>query len=242
MKPNLLSDSWTIAVKEWREWRGDRARLGWVALSALIIVWSVVAFQLLGRLDGGLLIVPIVSATLPLTLAGVMIIDAIAGERERQTLETLLASRLSNRVIVFGKIVAVTGAGWVLLLLGMAPALLQPIVAPAPGDSALQAASVAGALLTISALGVVLVVAAGALIALYTVSSRFALLLTIAFVGSVVLGAIGVAFWWAAQAELQGGSAMSLLTVLGGSLALLDAVLLGWLLLSAHRDRLLAIG
>src|SRR4051812_29233920 len=38
--------------------------------------------------------------------------DAIAGERERHTLETLLASRISDRAILLGKIIATTGYGW----------------------------------------------------------------------------------------------------------------------------------
>lgn len=39
-------------------------------------------------------------------LVGTTMVDAFAGERERHTLETLLASRLSDRAILFGKILA----------------------------------------------------------------------------------------------------------------------------------------
>ncbi len=50
--------------------------------------------------------------------------DAIAGERERHTLETLLASRISDRAILLGKVVVTTvyawGMGLVSLLLGLA--------------------------------------------------------------------------------------------------------------------------
>lgn len=38
--------------------------------------------------------------------------DTFAGERERHTLETLLASRLSDRAILFGKLAATISYGW----------------------------------------------------------------------------------------------------------------------------------
>ena len=43
--------------------------------------------------------------------------DSFAGERERHTLETLLASRLPDRAILFGKVLAAVGYGWVLVML-----------------------------------------------------------------------------------------------------------------------------
>jgi len=52
-----------------------------------------------------------------------VIADSFAGERERHTLETLLASRLSDRAILLGKAGAAmgygVGAAWIILLLGL---------------------------------------------------------------------------------------------------------------------------
>src|SRR5262249_31553150 len=48
-----------------------------------------------------------------------VIADAFAGERERHTLETLLASRLSDRSILFGKIAACIGYGWLISFLSI---------------------------------------------------------------------------------------------------------------------------
>jgi ABC-2 type transport system permease protein len=49
--------------------------------------------------------------------------DAIAGERERHTLETLLASRMPDHAILLGKVIATVGYAWGMavagLLLGM---------------------------------------------------------------------------------------------------------------------------
>ena len=64
--------------------------------------------------------------TIPLILVGTSIPDSFAGERERHTLPTLLASRLSDRAILFGKIITSVTFGWgitlVLLLIGLVTA------------------------------------------------------------------------------------------------------------------------
>ncbi len=171
-----------------------------------------------------------------------MITDSIAGERERQTLETLLASRLPDRAIVLGKIIAVTLFGWGLLLLGMIPGLLQQAWAQVGVFADGHPLAVVGWLVSVSAPSLVLVVLAGALISLYTPSARFAFLLSIAFAGAVALGATGLAVWWVAQGGGNPESLTTLLAVLALSVTLVDGCLLGWLLLSVHRDRLLAIG
>jgi ABC-2 type transport system permease protein len=44
---------------------------------------------------------------------------SVAGERERRTLETLLASRLDERAILFGKLLAARAYGWGLTLLSL---------------------------------------------------------------------------------------------------------------------------
>lgn len=46
-----------------------------------------------------------------------VIADSFAGERERHTLESLLATRLSDRAILFGKIAASIAYGWVISML-----------------------------------------------------------------------------------------------------------------------------
>jgi ABC-2 type transport system permease protein len=59
---------------------------------------------------GGLLIPTLVAAIVITTV----IADSFAGERERHTLETLLASRLSDHAILFGKIAAAIAYGWLI--------------------------------------------------------------------------------------------------------------------------------
>jgi len=61
--------------------------------------------------------VPAVFALMiPLFLVGPHVADSFAGEKERGTLETLLATRLPDRSIYLGKIFAVVGYAWVVTL------------------------------------------------------------------------------------------------------------------------------
>jgi ABC-2 type transport system permease protein len=55
----------------------------------------------------------------PFHLTTSYICDAVAGERERHTLETLLASRVSDRAILWGKITVSVAYAWGLALIGL---------------------------------------------------------------------------------------------------------------------------
>jgi ABC-2 type transport system permease protein len=61
----------------------------------------------------------IISFALPLLLVGTMVPDSFAGERERKTLETLLASRLPDRAILFGKLTMAIAYGWVAAIVAL---------------------------------------------------------------------------------------------------------------------------
>jgi ABC-2 type transport system permease protein len=61
----------------------------------------------------------IISVFVPMMVVGMTIPESFAGERERHTLETLLASRLPDRAILFGKLAAAVVYAW-----GMALSLL----------------------------------------------------------------------------------------------------------------------
>lgn len=54
----------------------------------------------------------VVSFVVPVMLVGTLIPDSFAGERERHTLPTLLATRLSDRAILFGKLAMSVSYGW----------------------------------------------------------------------------------------------------------------------------------
>ena len=104
----MMRDIWTVIWKEWQEFRDQLLSLRRGGLSALILalILGVVAPVELGTdwVESKLIVGywPFLAATMVSSL----IADSIAGERERHTLETLLASRLSDSSILIGKIIA----------------------------------------------------------------------------------------------------------------------------------------
>ena len=66
----------------------------------------------------------IYSACFPAILLLNYAADTFAGERERHTLETLLASRLPDAAILLGKVFAIAGFGWALILLSQVLAVV----------------------------------------------------------------------------------------------------------------------
>ncbi len=126
----MNTDFMTVLWKEWKEILLARSAGGGGVRQPLIMV-LVIGVLLPLRMPperffslAQLAIVAIVSAA----AISVVVADAFAGERERHTLETLLASRLSDRAILFGKIAACVAYGW---LISMACVLIGSITANA---------------------------------------------------------------------------------------------------------------
>jgi len=114
----------------------------------------------------------------------------VAGERERHTLETLLASPLSDRAIVFGKTAAAIGyAGGVTLTSVVLSAITLGVARgrPAPIVSSL---SVTAVVLGVGLAAAVLVAAIGTLISLRAATVRQATQLLAAAIMTVVLGPV----------------------------------------------------
>lgn len=117
----MLTDIWTITQKEWKELLRQRGSkrgglLGvFVFLGVLGILMPIQFGSEWVQSSSGL----ILFGWLPLLLVIGVIADSFAGERERHTLETLLASRLSDRAILFGKVVAAISYGWGLTIICM---------------------------------------------------------------------------------------------------------------------------
>jgi ABC-2 type transport system permease protein len=120
----MHSDISTVVWKEWREvlrmgGSKRRAVLRLVfSIGLLGVLWP---WQLGQQFVTSQLAVLLAAFTASMYVAGV-VPDSFAGERERHTLETLLASRLPDRAILFGKIVALVtyglGAAAVMLTFG----------------------------------------------------------------------------------------------------------------------------
>jgi ABC-2 type transport system permease protein len=78
-------------------------------------------------------------------LAGLMA-DSFAGERERHTLETLLASRLSDLSILIGKIVAGVLLAWGLMVLTLGLGLVSSVLSNVGAQSRPSLGTIATAL------------------------------------------------------------------------------------------------
>jgi len=104
----VTRDIWTMVWKEWREFRDQLLSLRRGGLSALILalILGVVAPVQLGPEWVHSKIIIGYWPFLAATMVSSLIADSVAGERERHTLETLLASRLPDAAILIGKIVA----------------------------------------------------------------------------------------------------------------------------------------
>src|SRR6185437_6136715 len=124
----------------------------------------------------------------PLFLVASVTADTFAGERERHTLETLLASRLSDRAILFGKVSAAVAYGTAAGLIG---ALAQAVVAnlsPKNADAGLAFYPVGSivAIVVLALLMSLLTASVGCLVSLRAATTRQAQLsLTFGFLALV---------------------------------------------------------
>jgi ABC-2 type transport system permease protein len=114
----VIADVLTVAWKEWRELLqlGGSHRGGRFSLVILVLVFGVfLPFQ-----SGAEWVESPATVFywgwVPLMLVGGAVADSFAGERERHTLETLLASRLPDRAILLGKMAAAIAYGWGLVI------------------------------------------------------------------------------------------------------------------------------
>ncbi len=104
-----------------REWLRFYRAMGKIGLFRFIAIYVVIfGFVLPGSFDNPTAAFA-VFAIIPLYIAGPLAVDAIAGERERNTLETLLTAPLSPIEFLGGKtlfsIMIAAGTSWMVLLL-----------------------------------------------------------------------------------------------------------------------------
>lgn len=122
---SLWADVWTVMRKELLEiWMiGGGGRRGWVGQLILVGVFGVLMPLNAGRAWVETPLPIVIAAFLPYILGNATVTDSFAGERERHTLETLLASRLPDDAIFVGKWLAVMvyacGLAWGLSLVSL---------------------------------------------------------------------------------------------------------------------------
>src|SRR5262245_55432842 len=104
----MIDDVRTIVWKEWKEFflqRGSSKRVMLASsLLPIVLLGIVIPSRAPNYVSNPLSLIP--PALMPLLFIMALMADSFAGERERHTLETLLATRLSDRSILAGKITA----------------------------------------------------------------------------------------------------------------------------------------
>lgn len=165
--------------------------------------------------------------------------DAIAGERERHTLETLLASRISDRAILLGKVIVTVGYAWGMALVSLLLGLVLVNLLSGHGSWAFyHPVDVFLEALALSLLSCVLGASAGVLISLRSATVRQAQ--QILSVGTLVLIFGGIFALRALPASFVSSLSYSqFLLLVIAVLAVLDAILLGLSLVSFQRSRLI---
>jgi ABC-2 type transport system permease protein len=235
-----MSDFLTMMWKESKELLFQRGWKTWL-LPILLVGILGVYLPIKGGLEW-LALSPIaifVILWIPFFVITSYIGDAIAGERERHTLETLLASRISDRAILLGKVITTVGYAWgmalVSLVLGMV--LINLIQGNGswtfyhPVDLFLE-------VLALTLLCCILGASAGALISLHSATVKQAQ--QILGIGTVVLILAGVIALQALPANFFSSLSYSQVMFLFiAVIAVLDAILLGLSLVSFKRSRLI---
>jgi ABC-2 type transport system permease protein len=184
---------------------------------------------------------------LPLFLCMSVVADAFAGERERHTLETLLASRLSDRAILFGKLAASILYGWGIAVVGLLVGAVTINIAFPQGGLAFYDPGMFILTVVAAFLVSVLISALGVLVSLRAASVRQAYqTLSFSFLG---LWFIPMLFFQFAPASVTRPIIQSLEHMNVGMVALwvagviivADAVLIFACILSFQRSRLLDV-
>lgn len=171
--------------------------------------------------------------------------DSFAGERERHTLETLLASRLSDRAILLGKVAAITSYGWLFGLFAAAAGIVVANIRAPQLAPFFYTPEIAEGVLVFGLLSSALMASAGCLVSLRAPTMRQAQQrLSAAFAVLFFGGLSGAQFVPAAErarliSSLAGISIGLALAAAAIGLLVVDGVLITVALARFRRDRLI---
>ena len=187
----MIADILTVIWKERKllfRQGGSRLRTVFVLMVPLIMVGVFLPWQEgAGWIEGYWSLIG--SVLFPLLLVGIVIPESFAGERERHTLGTLLASRLSDQAILFGKVAVAVGYGWAVALLTLVVGLVTVNIAHWDGQLMFLAPGIALSNVALSLVMAVLMAGLGVLISLRsaTVQGATQLLMAVTLLPLVVL-------------------------------------------------------
>ena len=169
----------------------------------------------------------IIAVVAPAVLVAVMIPDSFAGERERHTLPTLLASRLPNRAILLGKMITPVAVGWGTALLCALLSLVIVNIAHGEGEFLFYTPPIALGILALSFLTATIMAGAGVLTSLRAATMQEASqkLMVLIFVPAIVAQVVPLLFRtqltrWLKEVEVNGAQLLALIVLV---MAVIDA-------------------
>ena len=234
-----MNDLWTMIWKEWKDFllssgRSDLLR-PLLILGILGIVLPLSFRRSWIALDPAPVLIILYT---PFMFVTTFIGDAIAGERERHTLETLLASRISDRAILLGKVLVAVGFTWGMTLFCL---LLGAIVvngSQGQGQWIFYPPINLFIVLVMSLLTVLLAASGGVLISLKSATVRQAAQTML--LGEILLGFAIYAVVRILPASMTASlSTSQVVSIILLTLAVLDTILLAASLVSFQRSRLI---
>ena len=234
-----MSDIWTMM---WKESKDLLFQGGWRSLIRPLFVIGIMGIYLPLQFGPQWVDLTPLGMLLLLWIPFFVIIsfigDAIAGERERHTLETLLASRMPDRAILLGKVVATVLYAWGMSVLSLLLGLVLVDLIRTQGHWMFYPLDLFVDALVLSLLVGVLGASAGVLISLKVSTVRQAQ--QILSIGTIVF-VFGIIFVvQAVPANVVSSLSYSqFLLIVMAFIAVLDAILLGLSLVSFQRSRLI---
>jgi ABC-2 type transport system permease protein len=239
-----MRDVGTVLWKELKELSSTDG--AWVTLTTIIVFMLFVGVVIPWLLGLAWLQAPwsvVMWAWIPFFVVTTVTADSVAGERERRTLETLLATRLPDAAIVMGKVMAAVVGVWsvTVLCLPLGTVTINLVV---PGGPHIPPVSQVGALLAVVLFASTLGAALGVLVSMRADSVRqaqqtLAISAIALFLGPIVIIRLLPGEWTRdlVSAMLLGSPVRSAV-VLAGILALGTAPLLGLALIRFRRRRI----
>jgi ABC-2 type transport system permease protein len=232
----MMADVWTMIWKERKtlfRYRGSRLRIALTVLVPVVMVAIYFPWQIENWVDS---YESLFAAIVPMIMVLLTVPDSFAGERERHTLSTLLASRLPDRAIFLGKLAVSISLGFVMMLAVLLLALLTANIVHWNGQVQFYSPTI---LLLDLAFGLVLatlIASAGVLISLRasTVQEAQQLLGVVVMVPPMFLGLIALILLERIEELLEGLDAYQVILVV---MAVLVAACLGLLAAAVARFR-----
>jgi ABC-2 type transport system permease protein len=229
----MFRDMSTVIGKEIKEIFGQRGRFKGGRIGILVFL---AVFGIFLPLQNGpdwirSPLVMIYWAWIPFLLASGVVADSIAGERERHTLETLLASRLPDRAILAGKIGAAVLYAWGLTLICVLAGAVAITAVHGKGRLLFYAAPIAAGIAGLTFLVALLASGLGVLISLRAATVRqaqqmFSVAFLLMFIPLFVLPMLPAAVKARLLLAVSGLNATTAALIVFLLLAVADAVIL----------------